>query len=62
MREVFLGNITILRCIDGDNRGNVDDSCMSEYELYFNFVFLRTDQVKIRYLQRNDITSLEQLS
>lgn len=28
-----------------------ESSCMSEYEIYFNFAFLRTDQMKIRRLK-----------
>lgn len=30
---------------------------MSEYELYFNFVFSRTDQVKIRHLRWKDVVN-----
>jgi hypothetical protein len=30
--------------------GEISYSAMSEYEIYFNFVFSRTDQVKIRHL------------
>jgi hypothetical protein len=34
----------------------------SEYELYFNFVFHRTDQVEIRRLRRIDIPSLNKVA
>lgn len=37
----------LCQCIDPDE---IQDNCMSEYEIYFNFVFSRTTQVKIRPL------------
>jgi hypothetical protein len=40
----------ILQCIDKP----VDESCLSEYEIYFNFVFSRTNQAKIRLLKWDD--------
>lgn len=41
--------VAIARAIPLVNN-DVTISCMSEYEMYFNFVFARTDQVKIRKL------------
>lgn len=38
----------LCRCID---KNELFLSCLSEYEIYFNFVFSRTDQVKIRPLK-----------
>ncbi|MEX0940419.1 MAG: DUF6492 family protein [Candidatus Babeliales bacterium] len=38
----------ICRCID---QKEVFGSCMSEYEIYFNFIFSRTNQAKIRKLK-----------
>lgn len=37
----------LLKCI---NSQDLNNSCISEYEIYFNFVFARTDQVKLRFL------------
>lgn len=33
----------------------------SEYEIYFNFIFSRSDQVEIRLLKRKDVTSLKDI-
>lgn len=38
----------LLRCISHDD---LYRSCLSEYEIYFNFAFSKTDQVKIRQLR-----------
>ena len=38
----------IARMIPLDNKNDMAFSAMSEYEIYFNFAFARTDQVKIR--------------
>ena len=38
----------ILKCIDSNR---LNDSSFSEYEIYFNFAFARTKQVKIRHLK-----------
>lgn len=45
-----VGWIAIARSIPVEN-DEITISCMSEYEMYFNFVFSRTDQVKIRPLR-----------
>jgi hypothetical protein len=37
------------------------NSCMSEYELYFNFAFSRTKQVKIRQLRWKNVSSIEEI-
>jgi len=37
-----------LKCVDSKE---LDGSCFSEYEIYFNFVFSQTDQVRIRHLR-----------
>lgn len=50
---------SLCTCID---KREIFDSCMSEYELYFNFVFSRTKQVRIRHLKWIEISSLERLS
>jgi hypothetical protein len=42
--------IAIARAIEIVNN-DIDPSCLSEYEIYFNFVFARTDQVKLRPLK-----------
>ena len=39
----------------------VYSSCMSEYEIYFNFIFLQTNQVKIRTLKWADAFSLSKI-
>lgn len=44
----------IARTIPVENN-TIDASCLSEYEIYFNFVFSRTDQVKIRPLKWKNI-------
>lgn len=46
---------SLCRCIDVNNLYN---SCMSEYELYFNFAFSRTKKLKIRKLQWQNVSSL----
>jgi hypothetical protein len=33
------------------NNNTIEESALSEYEIYFNFVFARTNQVKIRHLK-----------
>jgi hypothetical protein len=48
----------ICRCID---QHHFDTCCMSEYELYFNFVFSRTDQMKIRPLHWKEISDLRHI-
>jgi hypothetical protein len=42
----------ICRCIDPSK---VLESCLSEYEIYFNFVFARTNQVTIRKLNWSNL-------
>jgi hypothetical protein len=42
--------VAIARAVPVQN-GEASFSCLSEYEIYFNFVFARTDQVKIRHLK-----------
>jgi hypothetical protein len=39
------------RFIEMDKHKAIINSAMSEYEIYFNFVFARTDQVKMRHLK-----------
>lgn len=46
----------ICRCIDPKE---VPGSCMADYELYFNFVFARTNQVKIRHLKWANVAGLD---
>ncbi len=36
-------------------------SCLSEYEIYFNFAFMRTSQMKIRPLKWANISSLDEI-
>ncbi|PIS02157.1 MAG: hypothetical protein COT85_06380 [Chlamydiae bacterium CG10_big_fil_rev_8_21_14_0_10_42_34] len=48
----------IARCIDYKE---VKRSCLSEYEIYFNFVFMRTDQAHLRKLKWKNIESLDQV-
>ncbi len=45
-------------CID---LKNVYDPCMSEYEIYFNFLVARYDQVHVRLLKWDNIGSLKHL-
>ena len=42
--------VAIARAIKVVNN-DINPSCLSEYEMYFNFVFARTDQVKLRPLK-----------
>lgn len=37
-------------------------SCLSEYEIYFNFALLRTDQIKIRSLPFMDVHPLKKIA
>ncbi len=37
------------------------DSCLSEYEIYFNYTLLRTDQAHIRPLKSTNITTLDRI-
>ncbi len=46
----------IARTIPVDNQNEINTSVMSEYEIYFNFVFARTNQVKIRHLKWQNIS------
>lgn len=48
----------IVRCID---LKEIRDSCFSEYEIYFNFSFMRTDQAHVRKLKWKNIKSLDDL-
>jgi hypothetical protein len=43
--------LVMARAIKRDQKNMIDNSAMSEYEMYFNFAFARTDQVKIRHLK-----------
>lgn len=36
------------RCID---HSELDYSCMADYEIYFSFIFYKTDQAKLRFLK-----------
>jgi hypothetical protein len=49
----------LCRCID---KQGANGSCMSEYTLYFNFAFLRCNQMRLRPLKWRDLDSLELLS
>lgn len=51
--------IAIARCIPKDKKNMVNGSAMSEYEIYFNFVFARTNQVQIRHLKWKDVFEKE---
>ncbi len=44
------------------NRRYLYEACLSEYEIYFNFVFTKTDQMKIRPLKWTNIPDLSQVS
>jgi hypothetical protein len=46
----------ILRCVD---LKQFDKACLSEYEIYFNFAFMRTDQAHLRKLKWANIKSLD---
>lgn len=48
----------IIRCIDPSEAYGAS---FSEYEIYFNFAFLRTEQAKLRKLKWTNIPSLELL-
>jgi len=48
----------IVQCIDV---GEIGGSSFSEYEIYFNFVFLRTDQAHVRKLKWKNIKSLHEI-
>ena len=50
--------IAIARAIPTKN-GSITLSALSEYEIYFNFVFARTNQVKIRPLCWKNISELK---
>lgn len=49
----------ICRCID---RREIYNSCMSEYEIYFNFMMMRSDQGKIRQLKWTNSADLKKIS
>jgi hypothetical protein len=51
--------IAMARFIELDKHKEIINSAMSEYEIYFNFVFARTDQVQIRHLTWNNIHEYE---
>lgn len=40
------------------DRQDFYSSCMSEYEIYFNFALMRTDKVKVRSLKWKNVSSL----
>lgn len=44
------------------HNNEIHSSAMSEYEIYFNFVFARTNQVKIRPLKWQNLSNLKQLN
>jgi hypothetical protein len=54
--------VAIARTIPLNEENNVAVSAMSEYEIYFNFVFSRTDQVKIRHVRWTNAFSSEHKS
>ena len=47
-------------CVDSDQLHPMASGA-SEYEIYFNFVFARTNQVEIRPLKRFDVPTLDWL-
>lgn len=49
----------ICRCID---LAALPWSCMSEYEIYFNFVFLRTEQAALNHTQWTMVPNLHNIS
>jgi hypothetical protein len=49
----------ICRCID---QADLPWSCMSEYEIYFNFVFLRTEQAALNHTQWTMVPNLHNIS
>ncbi|HSW85941.1 MAG TPA: DUF6492 family protein [Rhabdochlamydiaceae bacterium] len=48
----------ICRCID---HRFLYEAALSEYEIYFNFVFTRSDQMKVRYLKWTNIQKIEDI-
>lgn len=46
-------------CIESDSSGTIPKSCMSEYEIYFNYIFSKTKQAHLRLLNWLDVDSLE---
>jgi len=50
--------IALLRCIDPLE---INGASFSEYEIYFNFVFSRSNQMKIRHLLWNELSNLSQI-
>lgn len=48
--------VALCRAVALDKKGHIVFSGISEYEMYFNFVFARTDQVKIRVLRWRDVS------
>lgn len=48
----------LCRCIDPKNAG---DSALSEYEMYFNFILLRTNQATLRTLPFLDVSPLKNI-
>lgn len=51
----------ILRKVPLDRGNNIVFSAISEYEMYFNFVFARTDQVQLRPLKWKNISRSAEL-
>ncbi len=51
--------VAIARSIPLDEQNDMAFSAMSEYEIYFNFVFFRTDQVKIRHVRWTNAFSVD---
>ena len=48
----------LTRCIDSEN---LLGPCISEFEMYFNFVLSRTDQATVRKLKSNGILHLREI-
>ena len=44
------------------NTNEIYGSPFSEYEIYFNFVFLRTNQGKLRHLKQKNVRTLDNLN
>jgi len=47
--------VAIAQAILLNKKDQLIHSCLSEYEMYFNFVLARTDQVKIRHLKWKNV-------
>lgn len=54
--------IAIAQTIAIDKNDRINNSAISEYEMYFNFIFSRTNQVKIRKLKWKNIRNNNEIA